>query len=289
MIKQKIDYLLRSVLNFRQTKKCSFCNSSNLTKVDSKFLFTSLLQCENCKLMHRHPKDDEKWLNQFYQSEYKVETHLMTQLPSDSEIEKLKSNSFSSLRSYDNYLNALFKNKSDLKIIDYGCSWGYNVYKLIKSGYDAVGYELSVPRAEFGKNKLGVPIFSDIDKLPRAVDVMFSSHVIEHLSNINDFILLSKKFLTNDGVFIAFCPNGGQAYRKRESHEWHVNWGAVHPNYLSIEFASYAFKNNPYLILTGDWTFDLTAMFNWDGISQVNGPYQEGKELLIISKPNLTI
>ena len=289
MIKQKFDYLLRSIINFRQKKECPFCGGNKLKKIDRKYLFTSLLKCDNCKLSHRHPKDNDKWLREFYQKDYSIDTHMMTKLHSDIELETLKKNNFSTLRSYDKYIKALFKVNNNLKIIDYGCSWGYNVYQLINSGYDAVGYELSIPRAKFGKAKLSVPIIYNPDQLPENNDLILSSHTIEHLNNINDFISLCKKHLKLDGIFIAFCPNGSEAYAKREPSIYHINWGAVHPNYLSVEFAQYVFKDNPYLILTGDWEFDPNQLSKWDGLSQVTNSYQEGKELLIISKPNIKI
>lgn len=214
---------------------------------------------------------------------------MMTILPNDQEIEKLKRENFSNLRSTTEYINALFKNRSGLNIIDYGCSWGYDVFRFVQAGHHAVGYELSIPRANFGKSKLGVKIFSDINELPGNNDLIISSHVIEHLSSIQDFISLSKRLLNKDGLFIAFCPNGSEAYKKREPEIWHVSWGAVHPNSLTVEFAQYAFRNNPYLILTGDWVFDVKEIAEWDGQSQKTGDYREGKELLIISKPNFSI
>ena len=288
---QKIKYLIRSILHFNQTKKCPFCNNTVLKKIDSKYLFTSLLKCENCELSHRHPKDNEKWLQKFYQSEYDIETAMMTKLPTDIELVHLKKEVFSSIRSYDKYIDALFKKtpKNTVKILDYGCSWGYNIYKLINSGYDVIGYELSMPRAKFGEEKLGVKIIHKEVQLPSKFNVLFSSHVIEHLSDINKFILLSKKLLDNDGVFIAFCPNGSESYSKREPKTYHVNWGAVHPNYLSTEFSQFAFKDNPYLILTGDWDFDTQEIADWDGLSQTVGLKKDGKELLIISKPNIKL
>lgn len=214
---------------------------------------------------------------------------MMTQLPSDSELEKLKQTNFDSIRSNLDYITAVLKRESGLKIIDYGCSWGYEVYRLNKAGHHAVGYELSVPRGAFGKSKLGVNIYADTEDLPGENDLVISSHVIEHLSRIQDFISLSKKLLKEDGIFMAFCPNGSDVYKKREPHIWHINWGAVHPNSLTVEFAQYAFAENPYLILTADWNFDIKQVSDWDGKSQQTGSYQEGKELFIVARPNQKI
>jgi 2-polyprenyl-3-methyl-5-hydroxy-6-metoxy-1,4-benzoquinol methylase len=288
MDKQKINYLFRSVINIGQEKKCPFCGGYNLTKIDSKYFVTFLLSCNNCQLSHRHPKDDEKWMKQFYQKLYTVDNQLMTALPSDDEIVNLKKKNFPSLRSYDAYINATIK-KDRAAVIDYGCSWGYNVYKLIQSGYKAAGYELSIPRAKFGIAKLAVPIFYDDTQLPVDNDIILSSHVIEHVSSIAAFVDLSKRLLKKEGIFMSFCPNGDLAYAGRERSVWHVNWGNVHPNYLTIAFAQYVFKNNPYLILTGDWEFNISEIRNWDGISQVTGTLRDGKELLIIAKPNIEV
>jgi SAM-dependent methyltransferase len=212
---------------------------------------------------------------------------MMTNLPSDAEIIQLKADCFPKLRSYDSYINALStKPNQDIKVLDYGCSWGYNVFKLQSSGFDATGFELSKPRAAFGKEKLGVEIFTNLNSIPKDLDMMLSSHVIEHLSDINAFIDLAKKHLKKDGLFVAYCPNGGNEYRLREPHIWHVNWGAVHPNYLDVHYARHIFRHNPYLLLTDDWQYDPEILANWDGKKQIQGSKLDGKELLIIAKPN---
>ena len=100
---------------------------------------------------------------------------------------------------------------------------------------------------------------------------------------------LSKAKLTNDGYFVAFCPNGSIEYKIREPDVYKVTWGFEHPNLLSYKFASHIFKENPYLILTDDWDFNESLIKEWDGLSQLIGSKKDGKELLIIAKPNIKI
>lgn len=286
----KVKYFFRSALNIAQEKKCPFCGGNELKKLDGKYIVTSLLECQDCKLNHRHPRDSEKFLEKFYQVDYSISNKMMTSLPNDQEINTLKIKNFPALRAYDDYIDACFnRDPKGLKIIDYGCSWGYNVYKLKKSGYDTLGYELSIPRAKFGEEKLDVSIYTDEIDLREGNDLFLSSHVIEHLPSIGKFIDFSKKVLKEDGIFMAFCPNGGLGYAKRHPDIWHGTWGLEHPNHLSVEFAANAFKNNPYLILTGDWVFEPSQIKDWDGKSQIISPVQDGKELLIIAKPNINI
>ena len=263
---QKLGYLNRSILNVNQQKECPFCGSQDLSVVDRKYLFTSLLKCSDCKLKHRHPKDDEKFVKKFYQSDYEIDCHMITKMPVAEELEALKRANFPDQRSYEKDIAAIFKDRKEpLKIVDYGCSWGYDVFKLNRAGHDAVGFEISVPRADYGAQNLGVTIHSSVDEIPHGIDLMFSSHVIEHLTDIKPFIEIAKSRLTPEGIFMVYCPNGSEPYMKRDPHRFHVGWGAIHPNYLSMEFAQYLFRSSPYLIQTGDNLFDHDLMESWDG------------------------
>jgi 2-polyprenyl-3-methyl-5-hydroxy-6-metoxy-1,4-benzoquinol methylase len=281
----KLKYFGRSLKHIRQPKVCPYCHNTHFKVVARNAFVTELLKCDTCGLMHRHPKDDEEWLRKFYQTEYATENANMTNLPDDAEIAVMKKNNFSHLVDFNKYISAL--QQKPVSIIDYGCSWGYNVYKLNKDGYQTVGFELSVPRAKFGIEKLDVSIFSEPDKLPGNNDLFFSSHVIEHLGNIDEFVNLSRKLLKPDGIFMSFCPNGDLSYKKRDPANWPACWGSVHPNALDVEFAQYVFRNNPYLILTGDWKFNPADIAKWDGRSQVVGSGNDGSELLIVAKPNI--
>ena len=93
----KIKYLLRSISNIFQSKKCPYCGTIDFTIIQRKYFVTSLLQCSNCRLLYRHPKDSKDFLDNFYQSEYKIDVQMMTSMPGDEEIEKLKRNNFDEL------------------------------------------------------------------------------------------------------------------------------------------------------------------------------------------------
>ena len=145
----KISYLLRSIRNLSKDTSCPYCHSQKSEVIEKKYVVTKLIRCKKCCLQYRIPKDDQEFLKQFYQTDYKVDVQMMTTLPSDKELEILKQTNFEKLRDYypivSNFTSAL-KNK----IVDYGCSWGYNLYKLNKQGLESQGYELSEPRARYG-------------------------------------------------------------------------------------------------------------------------------------------
>jgi hypothetical protein len=289
---QKVSYFLRSLGNAFQEKKCPNCNNGEIVKIDQKYLVTKLLKCQKCKLNYRYPVDPDGFFEEFYQEDYKDNNAdvplIINELPSDSELKKMMADNFPTQRDHSPFVYALLKDYSK-KVTDFGTSWGYSVFQLKKAGFDAEGFEISKPRAEFGTKNMGIKISHKESEVRVDNDLVMSNHVIEHLPKVQEFINLTSSKLKKDGIFISFCPNGSPEYRKREPDIFHVNWGFLHPNYLDIEFAKETFKRNPYLILTGDWTYDLSLLSSWDGKSQVVGDNRSGKELLIAAKPNLFI
>lgn len=285
----KIKYFFRMLVKNFDPKICPYCGSRNYQLVERKKVVTALLKCSNCRLNYKYPYDPKEFYAKFYQSDYKSDLGHMVNLPSDSELEDLMKRNFSSDRSFSKYLQMLPNLGKGAKVIDYGCSWGYNVYKLNKEGFDTVGFEISVPRASYGKRSLNVSIATTEAEIRNGNSIFFSNHVIEHLSDIKHFIDLASSKLTDDGFFIAFCPNGSTQYKNREPRIYSVIWGFEHPNHLDYEFAAFAFKNNPYLILTGDFVHDELLIKAWDGKSQMVSDTLDGKELLIIARPNIRL
>jgi hypothetical protein len=287
---QKVSYLLRSIRNFFQKKKCPNCKGTKAIKVDQKFIFTKLLKCQNCKLNYRFPVDEDGLFDGFYQEEYKnnnVDVPLIiNELPSDIDLNSMMDNNFPTQRDHSSFIYALLKNY-DRKVTDFGSSWGYSVFQLKNAGFDAEGFEISKPRAVFGTQKLGVNINYDESAVRQDNDLIMSNHAIEHIPKVQNFINLTSSKLKENGIFMSFCPNGSLEYRRREPDSFHLTWGFLHPNYLDVDFAIETFKHNPYLILTGDCNYDLKTLFEWDGQSQIIGENRSGRELLMISKPNI--
>jgi len=290
-MKDKLAYLYRSVKNFRKTAVCPNCAGTHFILTDRKYVFTRLLKCTRCRLNVRFPLDDPTFMESFYQQDYQAhyseETHSITDLPTDDALARMMADNFPDKRNHAPFVGALLHNIKG-KVLDYGCSWGYSVFHLLKAGYDAEGFEISRPRAAFGK-KLGVTIHHRHEDIGADFDLVMSNHAIEHLPVVADFITLAASRLKKEGLFIAFCPNGSPEYRQREPGIFHVNWGFLHPNYLDVDFAAYTFRKNPYLILTADWKYDLNVLAAWDGKSQQIGNLRNGKELFIIAKPNIVL
>ena len=287
VLKTKINYLIRSTTNLFQKVECPYCYSGEVEIIDRKYFVTKLVKCKNCRLSFRFPKDSARFLQRFYQKDYEVDTHIITKLPSDAMLKKQMEENFKDVRNCVKYVRAA-NAKKNLRVIDYGASWGYTLFQLKQEGYDVQGFEISEPRAAFGK-KLGVEIVSDPAKIRRDNDIVICTHVIEHLSDIKSLFQASASVLKEDGMLIVWCPNGSEEYRKREPDLFHVNWGFLHPNYIDIQFVTFALKNHPYLITTGDWDYEDSMIARLDKQSQQVVGRRDGKELLFITYPNINL
>lgn len=279
----KPQYLLRSTLKFLSPKICPYCASHQSKVVDSKFLVTTLNQCSACNLLFRHPVDTVSFNRKFYQEEYEQNDGITTNLPTDDELKSWLTNNFTnSGKDYSDKvrsLKALLAGDA-LNIIDYGANWGYTSYQFKQAGFGVQSYEISKPRARFGK-KLGLEILTDENNLKGGADIFFSSHVIEHLPDIKSMFLLAQKLLKEEGYFAAYCPNGSAALKSKNPVLFHNFWGQVHPNCLSAEFFSTVFKDVPYLI--GSEASLKAEIDRWDKNSQAILDVS-GNELFVFAK-----
>jgi 2-polyprenyl-3-methyl-5-hydroxy-6-metoxy-1,4-benzoquinol methylase len=282
--KQKIKYFIDSVLATGQEVKCTFCGSTNCLEIDRKYIVTKLLECQNCHLYFRYPVDKKEFNAEFYQTEYQEKDKMTTDLPDAATLEKIKNSSFNSANKNANRFLDLFDKllpaRKPLKIVDYGCSWGYQTYQFLQAGHQVQGYEISRSRASFGSKNLGIEILTNEDQLKGGNDIFFSSHVIEHHPDIPSMIALAKSLLKQGGYFIAVAPNGSTEYRKINPNAFHHIWGKVHPNYLNADFYKFIFKDCPYYI--GSSPFVMKNIYPLEDSQFIDN--LTGEELLVIVK-----
>ena len=219
-------------------------------KVDSKWGVTALLQCARCRLFFRTPREVGDGSRRFYQRAYTE--GVTTQPPDDATLAKLLESQFvgheKDYRRYIELLRAVGVERGS-RVLDYGCSWGYGTWQLAKADFDVQGYEISAPRADFGRRRLGVKIADTLDDLGQ-FDVVLAAHVLEHVPSAMSVIRQASRLLRPGGVFVAFTPNGSEEFRRRNGEAFRRSWGMVHPNVLNEEFYAIALSGHPYLMVS---------------------------------------
>jgi SAM-dependent methyltransferase len=246
-LKAKMRYV-RRILYHRwkgQIRVCPYCGPlAQVRLVRRKKMIVEILQCQTCHLWFRWPADTPGEHDSYYQEDFATDAPQIM-LPSDAELDFLKQkNFFGSPLDINNKIHVLraLRPDGDGRVLDFGCSWGYGTFQLRQQGFDAVGFEVSRPRAEFGRKKLKLNImdsFDELSKLPDGgFDIIFSNHVVEHVPNIGPTFALLTRLLKDDGFIFHILPNFmGKLAR---SGYW-VKWiGEDHPVAPAIPFFEFA-------------------------------------------------
>jgi SAM-dependent methyltransferase/ribosomal protein S27AE len=223
----------RKVLQ-RQGTACPSCGQNAAAEVvDRKWVVTTLRRCPRCSLLFRTPTTTADENARIYQRQYRQGS--TTDLPDEAELQRLLATRFrSSPHDFSDYLAVLSAAgvPADARVLDFGCSWGYGAVQLQAAGYDVCGYEISVPRARFAADRLGVRMGEPATMPDRSFDVFFSAHVLEHVPSVNAVLALAERLLRPGGWFVAFTPNGSLERRALDPGGWHQQWGFVHPQLL---------------------------------------------------------
>lgn len=242
-MKSKIIYALKSFLHRVDGlhDNCPSCASKSYFQINLKEFLkfpTSLRSCNDCGILYRHPTTLEDESKKFYESEY-AQTGLTTDLPSAQALKSLLDKNFSGSEKDFSRWVPLINEIADqmgrkIRVLDYGANWGYTIYQLNKLNYVdvAIGYEYSDSRREFGERNLGVSYISD-SKFTNDFDLVFSSHVIEHMHNPSLFKGNMDKLLKRGGFVVVTCPNGSLSAFMKNPSTWRRLWGLVHPNFIS--------------------------------------------------------
>ena len=104
------------------------------------------------------------------------------------------------------------------------------------------GYELSLPRRSYGEENLSIQYIREASELREGIDIIFSSHVIEHMSNQSILKTYADTVLKEGGMILLTCPNGSDSARLKNS-SWSKLWGEVHPNFISDQFLCNLFSD----------------------------------------------
>jgi 2-polyprenyl-3-methyl-5-hydroxy-6-metoxy-1,4-benzoquinol methylase len=239
--------------------------------------------------MYRVPPDDDRANFEFYQQSYRQ--GFTTELPAGEALRQLLATKFvGTEKCYRAYISTLCKLGilPGARIFDYGCSWGYGSWQLKDFGYHVSACEISQTRAEFARAELGIDCKSDVSEavfdgsLSNAFDCFFSAHVLEHVPSPSRVIKLARLALRPGGLFVAFTPNGSEAFRRADPRAWHLLWGQVHPNFIDDRFYRNALAANELYLDTSPAKLDLLQRFGMG--ERVQNPELSGSELLCVAR-----
>jgi SAM-dependent methyltransferase len=225
-----------------RSQSCPYCESDDTRLVKRKYLLIDLRRCARCGIMFRWPKDSVQRNARFYQKAYRQSmTPVAPEQPEPAEEDTFFANTGQDISARIGLLRTLVPTG---RVLDYGSSWGYGTYQLLAAGYQAVGFEISQPRADFARARLGVSTITDLAELHcdnrNAFDAIFASHVLEHLPSLAGVFERFVSLLAPGGLLLAFVPNCGGLNARR----FGVRWGPMCCEEHTIAFDAGFFERN---------------------------------------------
>lgn len=184
-------------------------------------------RCEKCKFRFQNPNVNEKEINEIYKESYVNNQQVW--------FDRWKKNRELTVNYYSRYV----KNSKDFKILEVGCSNGFNLIN-IKEKFPKVsvkGFEFDKKTTEFARN-LGLDVSNkNLDEVNEKFDLVLISHVLEHVKEFENFIIQLYKLLKENGKLVILVPNS-EVWG--EVPHWH------HDNYFSKQSFETLFKRMKY-------------------------------------------
>lgn len=116
-------------------------------------------------------------------------------------------------------ISSTLKNKGSL--LDFGCGKGDFLLAAKKRGFEVAGVEfVSAVHKELNKKK--IKFYEKIEQLPKAVSAITFWHSFEHLNDLNQTLILSRKNLKDRGMIVIAVPN----YDSFDSKYYKSFWAA---------------------------------------------------------------
>ena len=257
----KLEFLARSALRWPMSTRhrCLNCGGRGPV-VARKYLVAALRRCDTCRLLYRTPTDPPEASERFYQSDYAEGA--TTDCPDPALLPAMQADGFSGqqndYRRFAEWLASLGVPAGG-RVLDFGSSWGYGSWILRAAGFAVASYELSRPRAQYGRRHLAIDSIDDfeafLDSEEASFDAFFSSHVLEHVPAPGAVVAQAMRLLKPGGLFLAVMPNGSDRYRRADPVAWARLWGKVHPNFLDEVYCSAAFAPRPLLVGSPPFAF----------------------------------
>jgi 2-polyprenyl-3-methyl-5-hydroxy-6-metoxy-1,4-benzoquinol methylase len=281
----QLSFLGRVLLNYGADKRCPFCDSRKTQLASRKYFVLQLRRCTDCGLRFRWPKQTPEFSENYYQRTYNQ--GLTTELPDKEALDRYIASGFIGSPWDHSFTIGVLKGLLPKgRVLDYGCSWGYVTYQLKLAGYEAVGFEISKPRAGEGRRALGVEIvdtLQKLDEMPSAsFDGVYSSHVLEHLLSLKEVFAFFARVLKPNGIAMVMVPNcGGKLAR-----ELGTGWGPMinEKHTLSLD-ADFFQKNMPqfgFHVLTLSDPYEPSQVKA--ALGQTGFLPAEGQELMVVAR-----
>mgnify|MGYP001162614166 FL=1 len=224
----------------KEITSCPICDNSStefyVTKNNYPFN-----RCKKCDFVFLHPMPNQNTLNEQYENTNDSELFEPTYNKSSSRLRR----AFIKLPRFIPY--AFNKNTLDL-----GCGGGFIAHVLSLVAKSSTGIDISQKSIKYAKSrfKKATYIYSDfvsLLKTTKKYDFIYSSEVIEHVSDVNLYMKTLAHLIKKGGYTYITTPDIGHPKVPQNILDWDVFWPPIHVQHfnkktVSTLFEKYGFK-----------------------------------------------
>jgi len=174
----------------------------------------TIRECAGCGLLFNSPRLSDPEIEQLYGGGYYV-----FQEPPAEAAQRVARLAWQTIGVASRYVE-------DHTVLEVGCAKGYLLALLRQRGWQVQGVELSSDAAAFGRDRLGLRVFTGtVDQWVSspgfmAVPVAISTDVIEHVTDPRGFLAAMRAALKPGGWLILGTPNADSDHRQAHGTRW---------------------------------------------------------------------
>ena len=248
-------------------KKCPYCNSSDLIgwaiDCSRKGPHISRVKCKKCDLIFANPMADNNELATYY-SNYsntkKYEGYDMKSIAKQNfkRIDKLSKSEIFKEAKYISYFN------NNGKFLDVGCGLGLGLAYAQKLGFKLYATEFDQNAIDFINTNFDAECFlGDLKnaKYPNNFfDLIHVSHVIEHVTDLNEFITEIRRVLKKDGFVCIGTPDSSSLLYKLYNNLMFLNFRV--PKIIDGIEHTFIFSNKLLSNLANKYNFKIVEHYS---------------------------
>lgn len=165
-----------------------------------------ILVCQACDLVQLEELPDSTQLDALYADGYFEDSG------SETGYAEYAAQEEEYLATFGEDIRRIQEFRSSGSLLDVGCGYGYFLRRALDAGFDACGIDRSpeaIRKAEKGApGRVFLGTIDSVEALSdRSFDVIYASHLIEHILDPRSFVMALARRLSPDGILVFVTPN----------------------------------------------------------------------------------
>jgi 2-polyprenyl-3-methyl-5-hydroxy-6-metoxy-1,4-benzoquinol methylase len=219
---------------------CPACNHAETTYFVTKNNY-SFNQCSECDFIFLSPMPDQDELNEQYKDD-------------QTEGEPTYNKTGSRLRRAFIKLPRFFPYAFGKKTLDFGCGGGFVAYALSFIAKSSTGIDISENAIAYAKQRFKRANYSCMDfvqllETTDKYDFVYSSEVIEHVSDINLYMKTLAHLVEKDGCAYVTTPDLGHPKVPENITEWSMLCPPIHVQHFTQKTVTQLFKRYDFKVI----------------------------------------